>query len=370
MKKKRIGIDASRAFSSHPTGIERYAFSLIEHLTHSLKEEEVTLYVRKNTRLPWKIPDGWRVKTIALPFFWTQIGLSWEMMVRSVDVLFVPSHVVPWVTPRKTVVTVHGLEFERISEGYSRFSRAFMRFFVRRSCIKASYIIAVSEHTKQDIMSLYGIEASKIQVVYEGPGFLDEKKQPLFGKHIRKKLKKSDAFILFVGRLEYRKNITRLIEAFARVKKQKRRLHKLVLAGFPGYGYEAIQKSKKQSGVSRDIVELGYIPDEEKQWLLKNTDVLVFTSLEEGFGLPILEAQQSGVPVVASDSAVSREIAGSGVFFADPLQVDDIAEKISYALDDMEKVRESIALGKENVKRFSWKKCAEEISSILKKECL
>ncbi|QQS61669.1 MAG: glycosyltransferase family 4 protein [Candidatus Moraniibacteriota bacterium] len=370
MKRKRIGIDISRAFSSCPTGIEKYTSALLENFFVFLKEEQVTLYVRKDAKIPWKkIPKTWHIKEIRWRFFWTQIGLSWEMLFSPVEVLFVPSHTIPWISPKKTVVTIHGLEYERIPKGYSWYARTFMRFFVRRSCERASRIIAVSEATKKDIISFYHIDPNKITVVYEGPGFFQEKDVSVSGKDISKKLKEVDTFFLYLGRLEYRKNIIRIIEAFSIIKKRKKIKQKLILAGSPGYGYKDIKKTLRKSSFSKDILELGYVNEQEKIWLLKNADILIFVSLSEGFGLPIMEAQKMGIPLVVSDLPVFREIAGEQSFFVDFLNSNDISEKIGEVLDNSKETQERILLGKENVRRFSWEKSAQEVSSIIKKEC-
>ena len=115
-----IGIDASRAFSLQRTGIEEYSFQVIKYLIGELADQPVVLYVRRGQKVAFEIPRPWTVREVKWPWFWTQLGLSWEMLRHPVDVLFIPSHVVPIVHPQRTIVTVHGLEYEFFPEECDR----------------------------------------------------------------------------------------------------------------------------------------------------------------------------------------------------------------------------------------------------------
>jgi len=163
-----IGIDASRAFLQNRTGIEEYSYRVIKNLKDKLNGHQVLLYVRKNQKVDFDIPENWNIKIINCPRLWTQIGLAWEMLWHPVDVLFVPAHTVPFIHPKHTAVTIHGLEYEFVPQGYSRWARFYMRWTIRKSCQWASEIIAVSENTKKDLMKLYGVDEKKINVIYEG----------------------------------------------------------------------------------------------------------------------------------------------------------------------------------------------------------
>ncbi len=165
-----IGIDASRAFSKQRTGIEEYSYRVIENLRNYLPNEKVVLYLRKNQEVDFELPKKWSVKKINCPRLWTQLGLSLEMLLHPVDVLFVPAHTVPFIHPKKTIVTVHGLEYEFCPTAYSWFERFYMRLTIKKSCAWASKIISVSENTKKDLIELYNVSEKKINVVYEGCG--------------------------------------------------------------------------------------------------------------------------------------------------------------------------------------------------------
>ena len=164
----RIGIDASRAFMKERTGIEEYSYQVVKSLRGKLKNHQVVLYLRKGQAVDFDLPAGWRVKVIRWPYLWTQFGLSLEMLLRPVDALFIPSHTVPMIHPKKTVVTVHGLEYEVMPQAYSFPARMYMRLSIKFSCRWAATIIAVSENTKKDLINIYKIPGEKIRVVHEG----------------------------------------------------------------------------------------------------------------------------------------------------------------------------------------------------------
>lgn len=393
-----IGIDASRAFLSKRTGIEEYSYQLIKHLRNELAGERVVLYVRKREVEDgrWKMEDGrnyegfelpekWEVKELWGPRLWTQGRLALEMFLHPVDVLLVPAHTVPWIHPKNTVVVVHGLEYEFCPEAYSWWERLYMRGSIKNSCRWASRIIAVSENTKRDLMRLYGVPEEKITVVYEGVNFKEQgagnREQNKYWKESRimnhesgdgsttlssiPHLLHSNPYLLFIGRIETRKNVGRIIEAFEIFKKKCGTEHKLVLVGKPGYGYEEIANCKLQVANSSDVIELGYVGEEGKWELLRNAAGFLFPSLYEGFGLPVLEAQAMGIPVLTSNVSSLPEVAGDSAILVDPRSVDDIARGIEKIALDSNFRSAIIENGRESAKRFSWEKCSKEVSEIL-----
>ncbi|NCU41335.1 MAG: glycosyltransferase family 1 protein, partial [Candidatus Moranbacteria bacterium] len=313
------------------------------------------LYVRANTKIPFSLPEKWKVCEIKWKFLWTQGGLAFEMMRRPPSILFVPSHTIPWIHPKKTFVTIHGLEYEKCPKGYSFFSRFFLRLFTKCS-LKRAHILAVSQSTKKDIIAYYGISKKRISVVYEGVHPLVLKKE--------EKITKKIPYFVYIGRLEYRKNIIHTVEAFSIFRERTKKKYKLLLVGKPGYGYKNIKRAIKKNSFSQDIIEKGYVTEQEKQLILQGASALLFVSLAEGFGLPILEAQILKVPVVTSSMSVSREIAGKGALFARPKDEEDISKKMILITENAIKKYAIIKAGQENVKRFSWKKCSKELVEV------
>ncbi len=172
-------------------------------------------------------------------------------------------------------------------------------------------------------------------------------------------------YLLFIGRLEERKNINGIISAFETLKEQYHIPHKLILAGRFGYGEKLICHRLSAGKFSKDITCLGFVSDEEKWALLDEADIFLFATFYEGFGLPILEAQQLGVPVVASSTSSLPEVGAEAAVYCDPSEPVSIAEAIYAIIKDPARRKELIEKGYENVKRFSWDKCAEEIAALL-----
>lgn len=364
-----IGIDASRAFLKKRTGIEEYSYQVIRHLRSALpKENRVVLYVRKKINfqtgkpelpvIDFDLPQHWEVRGLWAPRFWTQIRLSLEMLFRPVEILFVPAHTVPWIHPKRTVVTIHGLEYEFSPESYSWHERSYMRFSIRNSVRWASQVVAVSESTKRDLVRLYQVPEEKITVIYEGASTL-----PITGE-ISSRLPKKP-FFLFIGRVEERKNVKRIVEAFEIFKAKTGLPHKLILAGKPGYGYEKIKNQISKSKHQNEIQELGYVTEEEKWDLLKKSDVLLFPSLYEGFGLPVIEAQLVGTPVITSTTSSLPEIAGDGAILVDPLDSQALALAMERLVTDDGLRAGIINEATRNADRFGWARCAQGVAKFL-----
>lgn len=373
-KQTVIGIDGSRAFLRDRTGIEEYAYQVISHLRQAIPcHFEVVLYIKdgqleRMRQEKFILPHNWSVREIRRKRLWTQIGLSREMYRGSVDVLFVPAHTIPLIHPGRSIVTIHGLEYEVCPQAYSWWERFYMRVSIQRSCRWAHRVIAVSENTKKDLGRLYRVKPEKIRVVYEG--FSSFSRNNAFTAEVPERLLglTDRPYILFIGRLEERKNITRMVKAYEMLRKRYGTSHRFILAGKPGYGYGAVAQVIKKSAYTADIVELGYVSEEEKWHLYKQADMVWFITLYEGFGLPVLEAQSCGVPVITSSTSSLPEVAGKGALLADPQHPEEIALQASRLLENSREPglrAELTGLGYKNLERFGWEQCVKEITDIL-----
>jgi glycosyltransferase involved in cell wall biosynthesis len=359
----KIGIDASRAFFGERTGIEEYSYQVIRNLAeprHCLGSARVVLYVRKNQEIDFNLPEKWKIRIIKFPFLWTQVGLSLEMLFHSVDILFVPAHVLPVLSPKKSMVVIHGLEYETFPQGYSFWERLYMRWSIKFSSWKAEKIIAVSKNTKKDLIEFYKVPEEKIEVVYEGV-----KPMRNYETNANLRTARNEKYLLFIGRLEKRKNIEGILKAFEILKEKYKIPHKLILVGKPGFRYQSIKDKIENSKYKADIIETGYINEEEKYDLLKNADVFLFPSFYEGFGLPVLEAQILETPVATSNVSSLPEVGGDAVAYCDPNEPAMIADAVYEILRNDEYKGGLIKRGCENVKRFNWNKCSREIAKII-----
>ncbi len=355
----KIAIDASRAFLKQRTGIEEYAYQVIKHLRGKLSDHEVVLYLHPyGKNVDFDLPKNWQTKKITLTHLWTQMGLSWEMMTETYDVLFIPAHTVPMIHPKNTVVTIHGLEYEHSPESYSLYALWFHRNFVRKSCRWAKKIIAVSESTKNDLKRYYKASGKKVEVIHNGYA-----KAPRGSSKIKNP--SNTRYILSLGRVETRKNIIGIARTFDILRKEYDYQGELLLAGKPGYGYQKIKAELNKMDCRHYIRELGFVSDKRKWRLLKEADVFLFPSLSEGFGIPVLEAQNVGVPTITSNIRPFTEIVKDKNVLADPKKPEEMAQVANKIITNNIFRRRVIERGKENAKRFSWNKCAMEVAEVL-----
>jgi glycosyltransferase involved in cell wall biosynthesis len=243
-----------------------------------------------------------------------------------------------------------------------------MRWSIRKSCQWAKRIIAVSNNTRDDLIELYGVPEEKISVVFEGYSN-DNFQFPIlpinFQSSSNEKISNFKNYFLFVGRLEERKNIIGIVEAFEILKKKYEISHKLILVGKYGYGGERIRERVISSEFKNDIILTGYVSEEEKYYLLRSADVFLFPTFYEGFGLPILEAESVGTPVITSNISSMPEVAGDSAVLVAPKDPAEIAEAIQKLISNESYKNDIIEKGFENVKRFSWEKCAREVADVI-----
>ena len=387
-----IGIDASRANKTIRTGTEWYSYFLIKKFAEIDRENFYVLYTKDKLMEDFfnpptadfrsgssSLPENFRHKKLSWPFqhLWTQCRLSLAMLHHKIDVLFVPSHTIPLMHPKRTVTTCHDVGFERYGELYSDKEISYHRFSMRLAVKKASKIIAVSQFTKNELRDIYKVPEDKISVVYNS--YDENNFYPLAGRELEgmnKVLTQYNLvengtvipYILYVGRLESKKNTVNLLKAFKILKNANgfRLPHKLVLAGVQGTGFEYVQRELNQFGMyKREVIMTGWTPQESLKYLYNGASCFVFPSFYEGFGIPLLESFACGIPVCASHRASLPEIGGEAAIYFEPNEPEDIAYKIYLLCMDKNLRQTCIQRGFERVKDFSWDTSARETLQIL-----
>ncbi len=368
----RIGIDASRGFVDQPTGTERYSFELISRLQQypEAANHEWYLYVKampKNTNFA----SNFKFRVIKMSRFWTQLGLAAYTWTDKLDVLWVPAHTLPVLRKPgiKTIVTIHGIEYEWLPAYENKLQKWYLPLSTQYAVATANEIVAVSQFTKQQLIKRLAAEEKKIKVIWEGYSkYLTLNPSPnLVEGHYSDVLKKfslkKGKYLIFVGTVQPRKNLVKLIEAFSHIKSEL----KLVICGKYGWMYEDVLAAPKKYGVEDRVIFTNYISDIERYTLLANALVYVQPSITEGFGLPILEAWEAGLPVVSSNGGALKEVVGESGLLFDPQNTSDMTQTIE-KMADSEKIREQyIKKGRERLAEFSWDKAAREtLTEILK----
>ncbi len=353
-----IGIDASRATVARRTGTENYARRLIDALLAAGGGHRFTLYFRGEPA-PGAFPGAER-RVIPFPRLWTHVRLSYELLARRrPDVLFVPAHVLPLAHPLPSVVTVHDLGYRYFPGAHPLRQRLYLDWSTRFSARAATHVIADSRATQRDLARFYGVPAEKVTVVYPGR---DERLRPADPAPVRARHGLGPDYLLYVGTLQPRKNLGRLMEAAASLRDRWPGLQ-LVLAGQPGWQAGPILA---QARASADFVRLlDYVPDDELAGLYSGARAFVFPSLYEGFGLPVLEAMACGPPVVCSATSSLPEVAGEAALLVDPEDTAALAGAIGQLLAD-DPLRASLAAkGLAQIQRFSWSRAAEQTLNVL-----
>lgn len=365
-----IGFDGSRAFVADKTGTENYSYQLLEALSKVDQENKYLIYLRSKQPDRENWPNNFSFKTLNFPRLWTQLGLAIQTFKDNLDVLFIPAHTLPLIRKPglKTVLTAHDLGSEFLPKTHQLKQRLYLSFMQKYQLKTATRLIAVSRATKNDLVRTIGIRPEKITVIYEG--YDQNLFKPVKHDTLINSLKyydiQPDTYFLFVGTIQPRKNLERIVYAFHQYLKSLKspKLLKLIIAGSKGWLSDEIYQLPNKLGIEDKVKFLGYVPDQDLPALYSGAIALTYPSLFEGFGLPIIEAQSCGCPVITSAISSMPEVAGSGAILVDPYNIGDIVwgmEQVSNE-DTRNKL---IKKGFENIKRFSWEKCALETLKVL-----
>lgn len=387
-----IGVDASRAATRQRTGTEAYAYFLIDALIPLAAQRGHQLRLYFNQLPPSDLfPEDGFVEHIVIPFprLWTHLCLAWELQRRPPDVFFTPAHVIPYTYRGPSVATVHDLGYHYFPQAHPSRQLAYLRWSTRHNGRIARRIIADSQATKNDLIHFDEVEPDKIDVVYPG---IDPALRPLSDREkitaVLQKYGITPPYLFFLSTLQPRKNLVRLIRAYVAAEVP----HQLVLAGKKGWLAEPILAEihkqqltiNSQQPITNDqsppatsnqlqttnhqpppIITPGFIDDDDKAALLSGATALLYPSLHEGFGFPVLEAQACGTPVLCANSSSLPEVAGEAALLVNPEDTEAITVAIQRLVNDPLLRHELALAGLENVRRFTWGETAVQALDVL-----
>ncbi len=366
-----IGVDASRANNIEKTGVEWYSYHIIRAMMKKDRKNRYFLYSREPLQGGLEDrPGNWESRVLKWPFrLWTQLRLSWEMLINSPDILFISAHAIPFIHPhgpKRTITTLHDIGFERFPELYSPAERAYHRWAVKFALKHVDTAITVSQFSKDEMIRAYGADPEKIKVVhlaYDHESYRVIMDQRAIN-NVLHKYNIDRPYLLYVGRLEKKKNTLRLIKAFARLNDKDM---KLVLVGKKGFGSEKAEAYIEKEGLKDRVIMPGWVEQDDLPYLLNGARAFIFPSLYEGFGMPILEAMACGCPVLCSNTTALPEVAGDAALLINPCDKKELARGMEMIIEDIELRNMLINRGLQRAKDFSWEKCAEETMKILEK---
>jgi glycosyltransferase involved in cell wall biosynthesis len=362
---KLVGIDASRYTVEHRTGTENYSFHLINALAASDHDDlDFRLYLNATESTIPAIPGSAETRLIPFPRFWTHARLSAEILARRPDLLFVPSHVIPLIHPR-SVVTIHDLGYLHEPDAHPPRQRLMLDRTTRWNARVATRIIAISDVTRQDLVSRYAVDERKVSVVPHGVSGQYRRQSAEAIAALRSRLRLPERFVLAVGTIQPRKNLGNLARAMRRLRDDGESIA-LVTAGKRGWMADQVEQEVRRALPGSAWLHLGYLPDADLPALYGAAEVVALVSRFEGFGLPVLEAMASGAPVVISNRGSLPEVAGSAVLVADPEDPASIALQLRRPLGDGVLRAELVERGRARASTFTWERAARETIAVFR----
>lgn len=370
---KRIAIDYTAAVRQK-AGIGRYTRALVGALAGLDRANAYTLYVPRNGRAlgeAEEFPPNFRIVRgplgeRAMVTLWqrAQVPLPLELLTGAVDVVYSPDFVLPPARARRNILTVHDLSFRRVPETAVPNLRWYLEGAVPRAVNRADVILADSHATREDLIELFGADPARVRTLYSGcDARFRRVTAPAELERVMARYDLRKPFVLNVGTVEPRKNLTRLIEAFARL--APARELELVIAGGRGWLYDEILAAPERFGVRERVRFLGFTPDEDLPALYSLAEVFAYPSLYEGFGLPVLEALACGAAVVTADNSSLPEVAGDAALLVNARDVEALSAALVQALDDTRVRAELQARAMKQAGRFSWQASAETLREVL-----
>jgi len=366
-----MGNDLHIAIDAHSVGAqlggnESYATNLIEALAEIDQVNSYTLYVTKQTAID-RFANRWpnfKIKRTLphTPLVRIPLTLSKELRRHPVDVLHV-QYTAPPFAPCPVVVTIHDLSFEHLPETFNRRSVAQLRFTVRRTARKAARILTSSEFSRRDIVETYAINPDRVAVTaLAAPTYFAPVENETELKKIRESYGIERDYILSLGSIQPRKNLVRLVEAYLCLRRIRRdsKLPQLVLAGKRGWLDSETFHAADREGCGRDILFTGYVPERDLPALYSGAISFVYPSFFEGFGLPVVEAMQCGVPVIAGNQTSLPEVVGEAGLLFDPFDTKALSDALTRVIDDSELRKLLSEKGLRRAKNFSWRTTAQQ----------
>jgi len=356
-----IGIDASRSVIGQRTGTEAYARFLIRQLIPlaARRGHQLRLYFNQPPA-HGLFPAPYEPVVIPFPRLWSHLRLAWELQRNPPDIFFTPAHVIPFTYHRRSVATVHDLGYHHFPEAHTWRQLAYLRWSTRHNGRVSYRIIADSRATRSDLVRFDALTAAKIEVVYPG---IDPTLQPVTEEShlaaVQRKYQIRSPYLLYIGTLQPRKNLVRLIRAFV----TSHLPHQLVLAGKSGWLSQPILDEVKRQ--QAPIILPGFVPDADKAALISGATALLYPSLYEGFGFPALEAQACATPLLCANTSSLPEIVGDGALLVDPLNEAGLTQAIVQIASDANLRQTLVQKGQQNVKRFTWERTASQVLAVL-----
>jgi glycosyltransferase involved in cell wall biosynthesis len=374
----RVGIDYTPGVNQRG-GIGRYTRELFKALIAQDTDDQFVLYfnharnhrpppifpgVKNVLEKPLGVPDRW----MSVLWFRLHAPFPVDFVTGPVDIFHFPDFVLPPVRRGRRVVTVHDLSFLLHPEHADEGLRNYLERTVPISVRNADFVVVDSANTQNELICLMDADPAKVEVVYPA---ISEAFRPIDDQElldgVRSKYSLHFPFLFWVSMIEPRKNVPRLLQAYARLKQEIDIPHRMVIGGGLGWMYEPVFQTVEELNLAEDVVFLGYVPDEDLPALYNLADVFIYPSIYEGFGIPPLEAMACGTPVVTSNTSSLPEAVGDAGLMAAPTDIAGIADAMGQILTNPSLRQDLQRRGLERARLFTWQASAEKILSIYRR---
>ena len=362
----RIAFDGT-TLRPYQTGIGYYTEHLLVHLLSEAPEDEFVIVSNSEVTTSLPLPDSVRLfegYRLAVRNLWMQLLAPLVLQIVRPDVAHFTNAIAPLLTRAPTVLTIHDMTLTLFPHLHPR-RRLLTRPLVSLAARRADAIIAVSQTARRDILRVTGVPKARVHLIREAaaPVFRPIHDEDLLEK-IRHRYNLAEKFILFVGTIEPRKNLPRLIQAYGMLRKSGFSSHQLVCVGPYGWGYREVRKIIDFLNLEGAVRLTGYVPFEDLPSLYNLSEIFVFPSLHEGFGLPVIEAMACGTPVITARNSSLAEITGGCAEFVDPEDIESIAQALRRLAQDSERRRELRQCALQQARRFSWRQAARQTLAV------
>lgn len=366
----RIGIDLHMV-NDFMQGSRTYTYNLTRLLLESDSKNEYFLYFPESSQ---SLPDVFAGPNVHLRSIWPKsriirLPLSFpvKLAMDKIDV-FHCQYMAPPLMATPYVVTLHDIIHESHPQYYPKLLRYFMSLFYPYCARRADHVFTVSEYSRMEIIRRYRVSEEKISVTYNGVSdefqTLDDREKI---QAVCRKYGIWHKYLLFVGRLEPRKNIAGLIRAYHLLRQKQPVEHQLVIAGMKDFMYESLFTLVGQLGLSEHVVFTGRVEQEDLPLLYNGADIFVYPTFAEGFGIPPLEAMACGVPVIASNATSLPEVVGDAGILVDPHRDEALAQAMETLLNHAGLRAELREKGLKQAKKFTWRNASEHVLDIYRK---
>jgi glycosyltransferase involved in cell wall biosynthesis len=363
-----IGIDGNEANLIKRVGVGQYAYNILTNLYLLDKTNQYFIYL-KDQPLPDmpNVRNNWHYRVFGPQKLWTKFALPFHLYTDrlKLDFFYSPSHYSPHFSPFPTLPTIHDLGYLSTSNQFTKKDLYQLTEWTKHSLAKASHIIAVSQFTKDEIIRIYGINSQKISVVPNGVGDTPKISTQISSETMTK-FNITKPYFLYLGTLKPNKNIPFLITAFAKYLKSTHSDELLIIAGKKGWLFDKIFYTVQKENIESSVIFTDYISEFEKWALYQKAIATVLPSLYEGFGIPGIESQKIGTPVIASNIPAFKEVLGDQAIFINPSNSDDLVKAFSEVKKPI--IRQNmIKNGQIQSQQFTWINSAKTLLAVFNK---